>query len=100
MARESRQMCSFIAARVGGSAGISFITRHVQLASRTQMYFEFSVSYIIAIFQFVIARCSVYGHFTDNIAGTDIICALSPAGMLTVDHYTSVFTVYVRQDAA
>jgi hypothetical protein len=93
-------MRSFIAARVGGSAGLSFITRQVQQASRTPLHFELIVSYFIAIFQFVIACCSLYGHFTDNIASTDIFCALRPTGMLTVDHYISIFTVYVRQDAA
>jgi len=93
-------MRGFIAVRVGGSAGLSFITRHVQQASRTPLHFEFSVSYFIAILQFVIARFSLYGHFTDNIASTDIFCTLGPMGMLRVDHYTSIFTIYVRQDAA
>jgi len=100
VATESRQMRGFIAACVGDSAGLSFITRHVQQASRTPVYFEFSVSYFIAIFQFVIARFSLYGHFTDNIASTDIFCTLRPTGMLRVDHHTSIFTIYVRKDAA
>lgn len=49
VARESRQMRSFIAARVGGSADLSFITSHVQQAARTPPHFEFSVSYFIVI---------------------------------------------------
>jgi hypothetical protein len=44
VARESKQMHSFIA------AVLSFITRHVLPVSRTPLHFEFSVSYFIAIF--------------------------------------------------
>ena len=43
VARESKHTRSFIAARVGGSSGLSFITRQVQQASRTPLHFEFSV---------------------------------------------------------
>jgi hypothetical protein len=97
--RESRQMFSFIAAHVGGSAGLIFITRHVQQASRTPLHFQFSASYFIAILS-VHRTLQCLWPFNDNIACTDIFCALKPTGMLTVDHYTSIFAVYVRQDAA